>query len=141
MAMKQFEDKEQVLLAYYVQYYRGAETGDVKALHQRLKEEIGSERYEKAMAALQEEGLVNGMEQVEQAEKEGAPVPMATNEGMLYINDTLNLQSYTVEEHQLDYLENNLKTSNLEFTLEPVKAYVEESIRKEAEDEPNSNRP
>ncbi|WKA51460.1 hypothetical protein QWY22_02290 [Planococcus liqunii] len=139
--MKQFEDKEQVLLAYYVQYYRGATTEEVKALHQRLKEEIGSERYEKAMAALQEEGLVNGMEQVEQGETEGAPVPMATNEGMLYINDTLNLQSYTVEEHQLDYLENNLKTSNLEFTLEPVKAYVEESIRKRAEEEPNSNRP
>lgn len=139
--MKQFEDKEQVLLAYYVQYYRGAATDEVKALHQRLSEEIGKERYEKAMNTLLEEGLVIGIDEVEKREKEGAPAPMATNEGMLYINDTLNLQSYTVEEHQLDYLENNLQTSNLEFTLEPVKAYVEESIRKQAEEEPNSNRP
>ena len=139
--MKEFQDKEQVLLAYYVQYYRGAATEDVKALDQRLSEEIGKERYEKAMNMLLEEELIIGMDQVEEREKEGAPAPMATNEGMLYINDTLNLQSYAVEEHQLDYLENNLKTSNLEFTLEPVKAYVEESIRKRAEEEPNSNRP
>jgi hypothetical protein len=139
--MKEFEDKEQVLLAYYVQYYRGATTEDVKALDQRLSQEIGKERYDEAMNALLEEGLIIGIEGVEQREKEGAPAPMATNEGILYIHDTLNLQSYTVEEHQLDYLENNLKTSNLEYTLEPVKAYVEESIRKREEEEPNSNRP
>jgi hypothetical protein len=139
--MKEFEDKEQVLLAYYVQYYRGAATEDVKALDQRLSREIGKERYDKAMNALLEEGLIIGLDEIEQREKENMPAPMATNKGILYINDTLNLQSYTVEEHQLDYLENNLKTSNLEYTLEPVKAYVEESIRKRAEEEPNSNRP
>ncbi|MDN7246652.1 hypothetical protein QWY16_02170 [Planococcus shenhongbingii] len=139
--MKEFEDKEQVLLAYYVQYYRGATTEDIKALDQRLSQEIGKERYDKAMSALLEEGLIIGMEQVEQREKEGAPSPMATNEGMLYINNTLNLQSDTVEEHQLGYLDNNLKTSKLEFTLEPVQAYVEESIRLQAEEKPNSNQP
>ncbi|MGK7378951.1 hypothetical protein ACSFXN_14040 [Planococcus sp. 1R117A] len=139
--MKEFEDKEQVLLAYYVQYYRGATTEDVKALDQRLSQEIGKERYDEAMSALLAEGLIIGMEQVEQREKEGAPSPMATNEGMLYINNTLNLQSDTVEEHQLGYLDNNLKTSKLEFTLEPVQAYVEESIRLQAEEKPNSNQP
>lgn len=139
--MKELQDKEQVLMAYYTQYYRGATTEEVRALDERIAEGIGKERYEKAMKELQEEGLIIGMEEVEKRSGEGVPAPMATNEGMLYINDTLNLQSYAVEEHQLDYLENNLETSGLELTLEPVKSYIQESIQKQADEEPNENQP
>lgn len=139
--MKELLDKEQVLMAYYAQYYKGATFDEVKALDGRLAEGIGKERYEKAMKELQDEGLVIGIEEVEKRNGEGVPAPMATNEGMLYINDTLNLQSDAVEEHQLDYLENNLETSGLQLTLEPVKSYIHEAIQSEADEEPNANRP
>lgn len=139
--MKELEEKEQILLAYYTQYYKGATLKEIKQLDERLSEEIGEERYTEAMKALQDEGLIFGMEKVEEREKEGVDSPMATNEGMLYINDVLNLQSYAVEDHQLGYLENNLKTSGLELTLESVKSYVYETINEEAEEKPNENSP
>lgn len=139
--MKELQDKEQILMAYYTQYYRGATTEDVKALDGRLSEGIGKERYQKAMQELLDEGLIIGLGEVEKRNDEGVPAPMATNEGMLYVNDTLNLQSDAVEDHQLDYLENNLETSGLELTLEPVKSYIQESFQKESNEKPNENRP
>lgn len=139
--MKELEDKEQILMAYYAQYYRQSTTDDVKALDERFSQEIGEERYGKAMAELKKEGLVIGIEEVEQRSEGEVPTPMATNEGMLFINNVLNLQSDAVEDHQLDYLENNLETSGLELTLEPVKAYIQESIQQQAESKPNSNTP
>lgn len=137
--MKELQDKEQILMAYYTQYYTAATTEDLEALDARLSKGIGKERYEKAMEELKEGGLINGLDQVKQEESDGPPLPMATNAGMLYINNTLNLQSDAVEDHQLDYLDNNLKTSGLELTLEPVKTYIEEAIRKQAEDKTDAN--
>lgn len=139
--MKELQDKEQVLMAYYAQYFKGATLDDIKQLDRRLSEGIGEERYAEAMKQLKDEELIFGMEKVEEREKEGVDSPMATQEGMLYINDALNLQSYAVEDHQLDYLENNLKTSGLELTLEPVKSYVYETIKEQAEKKPNDNTP
>lgn len=139
--MKELQDKEQILMAYYAQYFKGATLDDIKQLDQRLSKGIGEERYVEAMKNLKDEGLIYGMEQVEAKEKEGADSPMATNEGMLYINDALNLQSYAVEDHQLDYLEKNLETSGLELTLEPVKTYIDESIQEQANKKPNENSP
>lgn len=139
--MAELMDKEQVLMAYYAQYYREASTDEVRKLDARLSEGLGEARYAELMEELIDEGLAIGMEEVEKREQQGSPAPMATNEGMLYINNVLNLQSYAVEEHQLDYLQNHLETSGLELTLEPVKSYIEEVIDKEADEEPNSNRP
>ncbi|TWT04222.1 hypothetical protein FQV26_14880 [Planococcus sp. CPCC 101016] len=139
--MEELNDKEQVLMAYYTQYYKGASFDDIKKLNQHLSQEIGEERYGAAMKELEDEGLIFGMKQVEAREKAGEDSPMATNEGMLYVNDILNLQSYTVEDHQLDYLENNLKTSNLKFTLEPVETYIYKTIEEQAQQKPNENSP
>lgn len=139
--MAELMDKEQVLMAYYAQYYREASTDEVRKLDARLSEGLGEARYAELMEELIDEGLAIGMAEVEKREQQGSPAPMATNEGMLYINNVLNLQSYAVEEHQLDYLQNHLETSGLELTLEPVKSYIQEVIDKEADEEPNSNRP
>ena len=139
--MKELEDKEQVLMAYYAQYYRQSTTDDVKALDERLSQEIGKDRYDKVMAELKEEGLVIGIEEVEERSEGGVSTPMATNEGMLFINSVLNLQSDAVEDHQLDYLANHLETSGLELTLEPVKTYIQEAIEQQANEKPNSNTP
>ena len=140
--MKELQDKEQILMAYYAQYYKGVSAEEVKQLDQRLSDGIGEERYQAAMKELKEEGLIFGIEEVEKRQKEeDTDSPMATNEGMLYVNDVLNLQSYAVEEHQLDYLENNLKTSGLEFTLKPVEDYIMETIKEQAGKKPNENSP
>lgn len=139
--MKEMEDKEQVLMAYYTQYYKGADFEDIKQLDRHLSQEIGEERYAEAMKQLEEEDLIFGMKQVEAREKSGEDSPMATNEGMLFVNDILNLQSDAVEDHQLDYLENYLKTSNLKFTLTPVENYIYKTIREQAQQKPNENSP
>ncbi|MBT2570569.1 hypothetical protein [Planococcus sp. ISL-110] len=139
--MKEMEDKEQILIAYYAQYYKGADFDDIKQLDRHLSKEIGDERYAKAVKELEDEGLIFGMKQVEAREKAGEDSPMTTNNGMLYVHNILNLQSETVEEHQLNYLENHLKTSNLKFTLEPVETYVYKTIREQAQKKPNENSP
>ena len=140
--MEKMQDKEQILMAYYAQYFKGATLSDIKQLDKRLAEGIGEERYHAAMDELTEEGSVFGMKRVEARKKEdGLDSPMATNEGMLIINDVLNLQSYAVEDHQLDYLENALETSGLEFTLKPVEEYIMETINEQAEEKPNENSP
>lgn len=139
--MKELENKEQVLIAYYTQYYKGASFEDIKQLDRHLAKSVGEDRYTAAMQELKDEGLIFGIEQVEEREKEGQDSPMATNEGMLYVNSILNLQSDAVEEHQLNYLENNLKTSNLKFTLEPVETYVYKTIQEQAQQKPNENSP
>lgn len=140
--MKELQDKEQILIAYYAQYFKGATLEDVKKLDKRLSDAVGEDRYKKAMKELEDEGLVFGIEKAEARKKEdGVDSPMATNEGMLYVNNALNLQSESVEDHQLDYLYNNLKTSGLEFTLKPVEEYVMEVIQEQAEKKPNENSP
>lgn len=140
--MKKLKDNEQILMAFYAQYFKGATLEDIKQLDQRLSEGIGEERYQAAMRELEDEGLVFGIDKAEARRKEdGVDSPMATNEGMLYVNSALNLQSEAVEDHQLDYLENNLKTSGLEFTLEPVKEYIMEVISEQADKKPNENSP
>ncbi|MFD1032249.1 hypothetical protein [Metaplanococcus flavidus] len=140
--MKELQDKEQILIAYYAQYFKGATLEDIKGLEQRLSDGIGEERYRKAVKELEEEGLVFGVEKAEARLKEdGIDSPMATNKGMLYVNSALNLQSEAVEDHQLDYLENNLESSGLEFTLEPVEKYIREVIQEQANKKPNENSP
>ncbi|ANU21219.1 hypothetical protein BBI15_14005 [Planococcus plakortidis] len=139
--MNELQDKEQVLMAYYVQYYKGASLDDIQELNRRLSEGIGEEKYKEAMDELKEQGLIHGLETVEERNQDGVDSPMATNEGMLYINDVLNLQSDAVEDHQLDYLAKHLETSHLELTLEPVKSYIESVVKEQADEKPNDNTP
>ena len=139
--MNELQDKEQVLMAYYVQYYKGASLDDIQELNRRLSEGIGEEKYKEAMDELKDQGLIHGLETVEERNQDGVDSPMATNEGMLYINDVLNLQSDAVEDHQLVYLAKHLETSHLELTLEPVKSYIESVVKEQADEKPNDNTP
>lgn len=139
--MNELQEKEQVLMAYYAQYYKGASLEEIQELDRRLSQGIGVEQYKKAMAELKEQGLVHGLEAVEERNQDGVDSPMATNEGMLYINDVLNLQSDAVEDHQLDYLAKHLETSHLELTLDPVKSYIESVVKEQADEKPNDNTP
>jgi hypothetical protein len=142
--MAAFQEQEQILMAYFVQYYRGATIEEVKELDKRLRDEIGEEQYDRSMNELVEQGLALGIEGVEEREKEGLEAPMATREGILYISEALSLQSDMVEETILYYFDKYLQASEengLELTLEPVKAYIEESIKEQQKEKPNSNQP
>ncbi|MFP3358845.1 hypothetical protein R0K17_15990 [Planococcus sp. SIMBA_143] len=139
--MNELQEKEQVLMAYYAQYYKGASLEEIQELDRRLSQGIGEEKYKEAMCELKEQGLVHGLDAVEERNQDGVDSPMATNEGMLYINDVLNLQSDAVEDHQLDYLAKHLQTSHLELTLEPVKSYIESIVKEQADEKPNDNTP
>ncbi|TWT02300.1 hypothetical protein [Planomicrobium sp. CPCC 101079] len=142
--MAAFQDKEQILMAYYVQYYNGATIAEVKELDKRLRDEIGEEQYSKAMGELVDQGLALGIEGVEERDREGLEAPMATREGILYVTDALSLQSDMVEETMLYFFEKYLQSSEengLELTLEPVKAYIQEAIEEHREEKPNSNQP
>ncbi|RLJ86396.1 hypothetical protein [Planococcus citreus] len=139
--MNELQEKEQVLMAYYAQYYKGASLEEIQELDRRLSQGIGEEKYKEAMGELKEQGLVHGLDAVEERNQDGVDSPMATNEGMLYINDVLNLQSDAVEDHQLDYLAKHLQTSHLELTLEPVKSYIESIVKEQADEKPNDNTP
>ncbi|MBU9672381.1 hypothetical protein KQ939_10610 [Planococcus sp. CP5-4] len=139
--MNELQETEQVLMAYYAQYYKGASLEEIRELDRSLSQGIGEEQYKEAMDKLKEQGLVHGLETVEERNQGGADSPMATNEGMLYINDVLNLQSDAVEDHQLDYLAKHLETSHLELTLEPVKTYIESVVKEQADEKPNDNTP
>ena len=140
--MKELQEKEQLLIAFYAQYFKGFSSDEVGQLDKRLSEEIGEESYQAIMKELKDEGLVFGMEEVGKRKKEeGVDSPMATNEGMLYVNNILNLQSDAVEDHQLNYLKNYLETSGFEFTLKPAERYIMETINEEAGKKPNENSP
>lgn len=139
--MEELMEKEQILMAYYVQYYRGATTEEVKKLDARLAEGVGQQHYAELMKELKDEGLVVGIDVVLEKVGQGNSVPMATHEGMLYVNDVLNLQSDAAEEFQLDYFRNYLEASGWELTLDPVKSFIHEAIKAEASEEPNSNYP
>ncbi|AUD12887.1 MULTISPECIES: hypothetical protein [unclassified Planococcus (in: firmicutes)] len=139
--MNELQEKEQVLMAYYAQYYKGASLEEIQELDRSLSQGIGEEQYKKAMGELKEQGLIHGLDTVEERNQDGVDSPMATNEGMLYINDVLNLQSDAVEDHQLDYLAKHLETSHLELTLEPVKTYIESVVKEQADEKPNDNTP
>ncbi|MFP3323060.1 hypothetical protein R0K05_08120 [Planococcus sp. SIMBA_160] len=139
--MNELQEKEQVLMAYYAQYYKGASLEEIQELDRSLSQGMEQPKYKEAMDELKNQGLVHGLETVEERHRDGVDSPMATNEGMLYINDALNLQSDAVEDHQLDYLAKHLETSHLELTLQPVKAYVESLIKEQASEKPNDNMP
>lgn len=131
--MKQLQVKEQIMLAYYAQYFKGATYEDIRELDRELEKIVGEEDYKDKMAELKMKGLICGMDTLEEDQKEGRDTPMATSKGMVYVNNVLNLQSETVEDHQLEYLKRGLETSHLEFTLEPIKEYIEEAVKAAAE--------
>lgn len=121
--------KEQVLLAYYVQYYLENKPDVMYELHERMSENMEPAVYEIAMNNLFDKGLVNGLEKIRQYDENDGYIirPMITNEGILYINNVLGIQSYVSNSSKLKYVKNSLITSNLELTIPIIAEYIEES--------------
>lgn len=123
--------KEQVLLAYYVQYYLENKPDVMYELHERMSENMEPAVYEIAMNDLFDKGLVNGLEKIRHYDETDGNIikPMITNEGVIYINNVLGIQPYASDGSKLKYVKNSLITSNLELTIPIIAEYIEESAK------------
>ncbi|OAH53232.1 MULTISPECIES: hypothetical protein [Bacillaceae] len=123
--------KEQVLLAYYVQYYLENKPDVMYELHERMSENMAPAVYEIAMNDLFDKGLVNGLEKIRRYDETDGNIikPMITNEGVIYINNVLGIQPYASDGSKLKYVKNTLITSNLELTIPIIAKYIEESVK------------
>lgn len=122
--------KEQVLLAYYVQYYLENKPDVMYELHERMSENMEPATYEIAMNDLFDKGLINGLEKIRKYDETDGYIirPMITNEGVLYINNVLGIQPYASDGSKLKYVKNSLLTSNLALTIPVIAEYIEESV-------------
>ncbi|OES45199.1 hypothetical protein [Domibacillus iocasae] len=129
---KKLPIKEQVLLAYYVQYYLENKPAVMYELHERMSENMKPAVYEIAMNDLFDQGLINGLEKIRHYDETDGQIikPMITNEGILYINNILNIQSYASDGHKLEYVKNSLTTSGLELSIPIIEEYVNEAAAK-----------
>jgi len=123
---------EQVLLAYYVQYYLHNKPNVMYELHERMSENMKPAVYEIAMNELFDQGLINGLEKIRHYDETDGHVikPMITNEGILYINNILNIQSYASDDNKLQYVQNSLSTSGLELSVPVIADYIQEEAAK-----------
>ncbi|WP_046176020.1 hypothetical protein [Domibacillus indicus] len=121
--------KEQVLLAYYVQYYLNNKPEVMYELHERMSENMEPAVYEIAMNDLFDHELINGLEKIRRYDETGGRVikPMITNKGILYINSVLNIQPYASDGDKLQYVKNSLATSGLELSVPVIAEYVNEA--------------
>lgn len=128
--METLTEREQIVLAYYVQYYLGNDPNDIAELHKLMTE--GMPSYPSLMEQLTEQGLLNGTKVIPSApiENGGDKItkPMITNKGILYINNILNIQSYAVEGNKLSYIKNSLLTNNLQLSVVPIASYVKTAV-------------
>ncbi|GLY10785.1 hypothetical protein [Bacillus badius] len=126
--METLTEREQVTLAYYVQYYLGNDPNDIAELHRMMTE--GMPSYPSIMEQLTREGMLNGMDAIPSAPVENGgdkiTIPMITHKGILYIDSILNIQSYAVEGNKLSYIKNSLLTNNLQLSVDVIAAYVKE---------------
>ncbi|KAB7705571.1 hypothetical protein F9802_13610 [Bacillus aerolatus] len=130
--MEKLTIKEQVVLAYYVQYYLGNDPNIMAELHEILTEGMDTAAYETSLARLAEEGLLNGTDAIPLSpiENGGDKItqPMITNKGIMHIDNILDIQSYAVEGNKLSYIKNSILTNNLDLSVDVIAAFVKKAV-------------
>lgn len=104
-------EKEQVLLAYYVCNFLVKNENNEGELREALKSALG-DNLSRIQTELNDKGLLSDHDQ------------MITNEGILYLDNILHIQSDAVERNKLAYVKDNLQTYDIELTLSEVKKYI-----------------
>lgn len=107
--------KEQVLLAYYIYNFIEDNEQSRRELENVLQNSL-QENYTKALEELTQEGLVDST--TEDGKKR------ITNEGVLYIDNILHIQSESTDGNKLAYVKDNLLTYEIAFSKDELKAYV-----------------
>ncbi|MCM3357450.1 MULTISPECIES: hypothetical protein [unclassified Psychrobacillus] len=111
--MERLTVKEQTLLAYYVCNF--LEKGSEGSLSKALKEGLGDR-----LSTIQEELTKKGLLSKEDK--------MITNEGILYMDNTLHIQSYATEGNKLAYVKDSLQINEIELSEPALKHYIHQNI-------------
>lgn len=111
--------KEQVLLAYYIYNFLEDTEQATRELENVLQDSL-QENYAKSVEELQQEGLVAS---AKEDNKE-----RITNEGVLYIDNILHIQSESTDGNKLAHVKDNLLTYEIAFTETKLKEYIYKNV-------------
>lgn len=113
--MGRLVEKEQILLAYYVCNFLEKNDKNADELGEVLTKALG-DNLASIQEALNNKGLLSDHDQ------------MITNEGILYIDNILHIQSDAVERNKLAYVKDNLLTYEIELSVPEIKEYIHKHI-------------
>lgn len=113
--MGRLVEKEQILLAYYVCNFLEKNDKNADGLGEVLTKALG-DNLTSIQEALNNKGLLSDHDQ------------MITNEGILYIDNILHIQSDAVERNKLAYVKDNLLTYEIELSVPEIKEYIHKHI-------------
>lgn len=113
--MGKLVEKEQVLLAYYVCNFLEKNDKNEGELSEVLNNALG-EDLTGIQTELNDKGLLSDHDR------------MITNEGILYLDNILHIQSDAVERNKLAYVKDNLQTYNIELTVPEIKEYIHKHV-------------
>lgn len=113
--MGRLVEKEQILLAYYVCNFLEKNDKNAEELGEVLTKALG-DNLTSIQEALNNKGLLSDHDQ------------MITNEGILYIDNILHIQSDAVERNKLAYVKDNLLTYEIELSVPKIKEYIHRHI-------------
>ncbi|GGA38481.1 hypothetical protein [Psychrobacillus lasiicapitis] len=111
--------KEQVLLAYYIYNFLEDTEQAMRELENILQDSL-QENHVKSVEELQREGLVDS------SKEDGKE--RITNEGVLYINNILHIQSESTDGNKLAHVKDSLLTYEIAFTEETLKEYIYKNV-------------
>ncbi|WP_419960247.1 hypothetical protein [Psychrobacillus sp. BM2] len=109
--MGELVEKEQTLLAYYICNFLEKNEKNADELGEVLSKALGSNLTE-IQDELNDKGLLSDHDK------------MITNEGILYIDNILHIQSDAVEGNKLAYVKDNLLTYEIELSVPEIKEYI-----------------
>lgn len=113
--MGRLVEKEQILLAYYVCNFLEKNDKNAEELGEVLTKALG-DNLTSIQEALNNKGLLSDHDQ------------MITNEGILYIDNILHIQSDAVERNKLAYVKDNFLTYEIELSVPEIKEYIHKHI-------------
>lgn len=108
-------EKEQILLAYYVCNFLEKNDENANELGEVLTKALG-ENLNSIQADLNDKGLLSDHDR------------MITNEGILYIDNILHIQSDAVERNKLAYVKANLLTYEMELSIPEIREYIHRHV-------------
>ncbi len=113
--MGKLAKREQILLAYYVCNFLEKNDENANELGEVLTTALG-DNLTSIQGILNEQGLLSDHDR------------MITNEGILYIDNILHIQSDAVEGNKLAYVKDNLMTYEIELSVPEIKEYIHKNV-------------
>ena len=113
--MGKLVEKEQILLAYYVCNFLEKNDENANELGEVLTNALG-DNLTSIQGELNDIGLLSDHDR------------MITNEGILYIDNILHIQSDAVERNKLAYVKDNLLTNEIELSVPEIREYIHKHV-------------